>query len=109
MLLMRFQAEGPVIFETLQVSIVSVTAIAFEHVAHEEIEGHIDHGGGKENAVCGDDVVQVPRYTAGEKADGDDRDAQSLGKIFADKELLAGAEQAPLKSPSLNGAFGSWR
>ena len=107
MLLMRFQVEGPVIFETLKVSIVGMTSVAFEHVSHEEIEGHIDHGRGKKNRVGGDDVVQVPGNATGQEADGDNGDAQSLRKVFADEKLLARAEEATLKPASLNGALGS--
>lgn len=105
--LMRLEVERAMVVETCEVSIVRMAAVALENVADEEEKHHVDHRRSEENRVGGDDVVEVPSDSAGDKSDNDDRDAEPLRKIFANKELLARAQQAGVNTSLRNGAFGN--
>lgn len=94
MLLVRFQVKGAMLFKTLEISIVGMTAVAFENISDKQKKSDVNQRRSQQNSVGRNDVMQIPSDGAGNKADDDNRHPKPLRKILAYKKFLAGAKKA---------------
>lgn len=85
--------------------ILSLAAVAHQGVANHCIQDDVDQGGREQNTEGPHQVGVVPGDRAADDADDDEPYAKSLGKVFADEQIDARADQAAPNAVALDGTF----
>jgi|GEM_PF-4854901 len=105
-LFVGFQVKLLMAIDFFHAAVLSVAAVAHQGVADEGVEDDINQGRDEQNAKGPVNVRVVPGDGTTQDANDHQADAQTLGKVFAYKQIGAGADQAalhPVASDNLGG------